>query len=318
MKSPSTSPGIIDAEGMRNGSATNERTKRTIKMTGNSERAWATIHGGDARLSPAPLRRRISRTPASSSKITPVTANAITKNTEKSTFIAMCALCGLVVEVARGDRGNETRAKDEPIPHKDPGAAAFEIVQQAIDRREGGNAREQKPDEKRQPAFGTQSRLEQHPKFEQTGERDRRQAEQKGKARRGLALHAAKEGRRERRSRTRDAGYQSKSLCHANDDAVAHRDLGELAPVPRDFFRQSQQQRQADRRDADHHQSAQRRVAAVQYRPERRADEQQGNRSQHDPEQHAKIRGLIIAGPGGAHGRGCHGADVLPEIDDDR
>src|SRR5580658_3001581 len=194
MKSPSTSPGIIDAEGMRNGSAMNERTSRTIKMTGNSERAWATSHGGDARLSAAPLCRRISRIPPSSSKISAVTASAITKNTEKSTFIAMCASGGLVAEVARGDRGNQTRAEDQAIPHEDPGAAAFEVVQQTVDGRESGNACEQEPDEKRQPAFGTQSRLEQHPEFEQAGERDRGQAEQKGKARRGLAFHAAKEG----------------------------------------------------------------------------------------------------------------------------
>src|ERR1700691_753426 len=45
IKSPSTSPGIMDADGIRKGSTTNERNNTTIKRTGKKERANSTILG---------------------------------------------------------------------------------------------------------------------------------------------------------------------------------------------------------------------------------------------------------------------------------
>ncbi len=45
MKSPSSSVGIIESEGMRNGSNRNERISSTIRMTGKNERAYSTTIG---------------------------------------------------------------------------------------------------------------------------------------------------------------------------------------------------------------------------------------------------------------------------------
>src|SRR6185437_3639067 len=45
MKSPTSSVGIIEPEGIRNGSATNERSSNTTSTTGNSERAQSTGTG---------------------------------------------------------------------------------------------------------------------------------------------------------------------------------------------------------------------------------------------------------------------------------
>ncbi len=45
MKSPSSSVGIIESDGMRNGSNRNERITSTIRMTGKNERAYSTTSG---------------------------------------------------------------------------------------------------------------------------------------------------------------------------------------------------------------------------------------------------------------------------------
>src|SRR5208283_4910324 len=174
MKSPSTSPGIIEADGMRKGSTRNERTSRTTRMTGNSERAWATSHGVDAPAFPClPLR-----VAASTSKMMPVTASAATNTAEKSKLTGASAWRRSIVQIARCDRRNDARAEYEAVPHEDPGAPPLQIVQQTVDGDEGGDAREHEPDRQRQPALRAQSCLEQHPKLEQTREGDRRQAEQ--------------------------------------------------------------------------------------------------------------------------------------------
>ena len=45
MKSPSSSVGIIESDGMRNGSNRNERISSTIRITGKNERAYSTTTG---------------------------------------------------------------------------------------------------------------------------------------------------------------------------------------------------------------------------------------------------------------------------------
>ena len=46
MKSPSSSVGIIESEGIRNGSKRKERMRSTIRIIGKNERAYSTIHEG--------------------------------------------------------------------------------------------------------------------------------------------------------------------------------------------------------------------------------------------------------------------------------
>ena len=69
MKSPSSSVGIIESEGMRKGSNRNERISSTSRMTGKNERAYST----DDRLRRACGRRAAAcSTHASSAQIAPV------------------------------------------------------------------------------------------------------------------------------------------------------------------------------------------------------------------------------------------------------
>src|ERR1043165_3767534 len=59
MKSPSSSVGIIESEGMRNGSNRNERISSTMRITGKNERAYSTTIGSrPTPPRPSPRRRR--------------------------------------------------------------------------------------------------------------------------------------------------------------------------------------------------------------------------------------------------------------------
>src|SRR5258706_4593067 len=79
MKSPTTSVGFIDPDGILNGSIQNERIRKTTTMTGKNARAMSTMTGsGD----PA-LRRGLS-TFASTSHTTPVTTAAMRSTAAKS------------------------------------------------------------------------------------------------------------------------------------------------------------------------------------------------------------------------------------------
>ena len=67
MKSPSNSVGIMESEGMRNGSNRNERITSTSTMTGKNERAYSTAIGSRTRSGGVPaaaaarLRRRAKK-----------------------------------------------------------------------------------------------------------------------------------------------------------------------------------------------------------------------------------------------------------------
>ncbi len=82
MKSPSSSVGIIESEGMRNGSNRNERITSTSRMIGKNERAYSTTTGSRAAAagSPPAARTRAGRnTYASTAQTTPVTIVASTR-----------------------------------------------------------------------------------------------------------------------------------------------------------------------------------------------------------------------------------------------
>ena len=63
MKSPSSSVGIIESEGIRNGSNRNERISSTIRMIGKNERAYSTTTGSRSGAS-RPARPRAARVSA--------------------------------------------------------------------------------------------------------------------------------------------------------------------------------------------------------------------------------------------------------------
>src|SRR5918993_1639458 len=86
MKSPSSSVGIIESEGIRNGSNRNERITSTIRMIGKNERAYSTTTGSrSVATSPLAATTRCGlRTHASAAQIRPVTSVATTRMNEKS------------------------------------------------------------------------------------------------------------------------------------------------------------------------------------------------------------------------------------------
>src|ERR1700732_2436409 len=75
MKSPSNKVGIMESEGMRNGSHKNDRITKTNTMTGKNERAYSTAMGSRTRSAGVPadaaasLRRRAKKS-RSSAQIT--------------------------------------------------------------------------------------------------------------------------------------------------------------------------------------------------------------------------------------------------------
>src|SRR4249920_2613152 len=82
MKSPSSSVGIIESEGMRKGSNRNDRMSNTSRITGKNERAYSTTTG-----SAAPAGRFDFSTHASRAQIAPVRNVAMTRISAKSTII---------------------------------------------------------------------------------------------------------------------------------------------------------------------------------------------------------------------------------------
>src|SRR3989338_7165076 len=96
MKSPISRVGIIDAEGIRNGSATNDRKRRTTKKIGKKERAVSTINGSfvmfpasvSGNLSSIPLLRPGANFQASTAQIKPLLIVKNTSKAEKSKFIS--------------------------------------------------------------------------------------------------------------------------------------------------------------------------------------------------------------------------------------
>ena len=86
MKSPSSSVGIIESDGMRNGSNRNERITSTIRMIGKNERAYSTSTGS-AGSAPARLRApggAAGRPGRRAAQTRPVTRVATTSTNEKS------------------------------------------------------------------------------------------------------------------------------------------------------------------------------------------------------------------------------------------
>ncbi len=104
MKSPGSSVGIIEPEGIRNGSTKNERKSSTARITGKNERAYSTRTGSlpsssaASRASSVGAASRAARARAlragakahrSMSQITPVTNVARTRRKAKSKCIGL-------------------------------------------------------------------------------------------------------------------------------------------------------------------------------------------------------------------------------------
>src|SRR5687768_12848604 len=109
MKSPTSSVGIIDVDGIRNGSARKLRRISTMKMIGNSERAYSTSTGSTTSSPSACIsRRRLRNSSESSNHTTPVTAASTVRIRARSIF----TLVGpsrprrsLVVHLEHGEEG---------------------------------------------------------------------------------------------------------------------------------------------------------------------------------------------------------------------
>src|ERR1051325_1934376 len=78
MKSPTSSVGTIELDGILNGSTRNERSRNTIRITGKKLIEYSTHHGIFASA-----RRPLRRTSLSSSQTRPVTTSRISKNRAK-------------------------------------------------------------------------------------------------------------------------------------------------------------------------------------------------------------------------------------------
>jgi hypothetical protein len=76
--------GIIDPEGMRKGSAKNDRSNNTINTIGKNERAYSTITGSFFSSKMRPFDLRNNKYPP---QITPVTTVATKRKKEKSKSI---------------------------------------------------------------------------------------------------------------------------------------------------------------------------------------------------------------------------------------
>src|SRR6478672_5432658 len=82
MKSPTSSVGRIEDDGILNGSARNERSRKTTSSTGKNDFAYSTHTG-----SPEPGARRRASSTRSRSQMTPVTA--VSTNRIKAKFIGL-------------------------------------------------------------------------------------------------------------------------------------------------------------------------------------------------------------------------------------
>ena len=90
MKSPSNSVGIMESEGIRNGSNKNERITKTSTMTGKNERAYSTAMGSRTRSAGVPADAaasflRSAKKSRSSAQMTPDSAPTTTSIKLKST-----------------------------------------------------------------------------------------------------------------------------------------------------------------------------------------------------------------------------------------
>src|SRR5690606_17168186 len=87
MKSPTSRVGIIDEDGIRNGSATKLRRISTAKITGNSEREYSTTVGSATSSPSACISRRWrAKNRRSSSQIRPVRAASTVRIRARSIF----------------------------------------------------------------------------------------------------------------------------------------------------------------------------------------------------------------------------------------
>src|SRR3954470_10986107 len=96
MKSPSSKVGIIESEGIRNGSNRKERITSTIRITGKKDRAYSTTIGSRTGAGVAPdavatCTRCGLHSHASSPQITPVMRVATVRMNEKSKIMG-CSL----------------------------------------------------------------------------------------------------------------------------------------------------------------------------------------------------------------------------------
>src|SRR5450759_658832 len=82
IKSPTCRVGIIEPEGILNGSIKRERMKNTTRMTGKKLLAYSTHHG-----SATPLPRLAAKVKRSSNQMPPVTSNNTNIISAKSIFI---------------------------------------------------------------------------------------------------------------------------------------------------------------------------------------------------------------------------------------
>src|SRR3989449_7138310 len=78
MKSPTSSVGTIELDGILNGSTRNERSRNTIRITGKKLTEYSTHHGC---LASAGRERRSHA--ASSAHTTPVTTSRISRNRDR-------------------------------------------------------------------------------------------------------------------------------------------------------------------------------------------------------------------------------------------
>src|SRR5690606_10558637 len=93
IKSPSSKVGIMEPEGMRNGSSRNERISRTRSRIGKNDFAYSTTIGSrtdEPRASAA--SRPFFNTRLSKSQTSPVTNVATTRISAKSTSLVPCWL----------------------------------------------------------------------------------------------------------------------------------------------------------------------------------------------------------------------------------
>jgi hypothetical protein len=89
IKSPTNKVGIIDPDGIRNGSIKNERKINTINITGKNERAYSTMIGSCVCL-------RAAKNIVSINQINPVIALAKTKIVGKSKVIITLYLKNII------------------------------------------------------------------------------------------------------------------------------------------------------------------------------------------------------------------------------
>jgi hypothetical protein len=99
MKSPSSSVGIIESEGIRNGSNKKDRITSTMRITGKKDLAYSALNGWVSTGSSSPLpseaasaRRRGRSHNESTSQMNPVSAVASTSTRLKSSALRFASV----------------------------------------------------------------------------------------------------------------------------------------------------------------------------------------------------------------------------------